>query len=64
MPVDLTLSYADGTREKIHHSIGIWEKAGSVITVPVKTTKKLNRVVIGSTYVPDKNDYNNFINVK
>jgi len=64
LPVDLTLNFADGTVEKLHHSIGVWEKGAQVISVPVTTTKKLNRVVIGSTHVPDKNNYNNFLNVK
>lgn len=64
LPVDLTLTYDDGTKELIHHSIGIWENGDHVVTVSVKTKKKMKRVVLGSSHVPDKNDFNNFINVK
>lgn len=64
LPVDLNLTFDDGSKEKLHNSIGVWEKGEHIISIPVKTSKKLKRVVIGSTYVPDKNDFNNFINVK
>ncbi|WP_254070964.1 M1 family metallopeptidase [Pedobacter sp. L105] len=64
LPVDLTLSYADGSTEKMHNNIGVWEKGDREIVLPLKTSKQLKRVVVGSTYVPDKNDFNNFFNVK
>ena len=64
LPVDLTLTFSDNSVEKLHSNIGIWEKGIPVIEIPVKSEKKLKRVVIGSSHVPDKNDYNNFINVK
>lgn len=64
MPVDLTLSYEDGSTEKLHNSIGVWEKGDQVITLSIKTSKKLNKVVLGSTYVPDKYSDNNTLVVK
>ncbi|MBB6498929.1 M1 family metallopeptidase [Pedobacter cryoconitis] len=63
LPVDLTLTYEDGSVEKLHKSIGIWQNAGQVVSIPFKTDKKIKRVMIGSTYVPDKNEYNNVLTV-
>lgn len=64
LPVDLTLSFSDGSVEKHHETIGIWEKGEPVVTVNIKTQKKLTKVVLGSTYVPDKIRSNNTINLK
>ncbi|MGY0035500.1 hypothetical protein [Pedobacter sp. NJ-S-72] len=64
MPVDLTLTYDDNSTEKLHWSIGVWEKPVQEISIPFKTNKKIKKIVIGSTYVPDKNDYNNILSVK
>jgi len=64
MPVDLNLYFTDGSTDKLHQTIGVWEKGEKVITIPLKTTKKLKRILLGSTYVPDKFDNNNFLNIK
>jgi hypothetical protein len=64
LPVDLSFYFTDGPAEKIHNTIGVWEKGEKVITIFLKTNKKLKRILIGSTYVPDKFDNNNFLNVK
>ncbi|MET1057512.1 MAG: M1 family metallopeptidase [Pedobacter sp.] len=64
LPVDLTLNYADDSSEKLHQSVAVWEAGDKVISVPLKTTKKLKRVIIGAALVPDKFDNNNFLNVK
>jgi len=54
LPVDLTLTYSDGTAEKHHRTIGVWENGDQQVKVEIKTTKKLNKVVMGSAHVPDK----------
>jgi hypothetical protein len=64
MPVDLALSFNDGSVGKHHETIGVWEKGESMITVTIKTQKKLTKVVLGGTYVPDKIRSNNTINLK
>ncbi|MGO4877614.1 M1 family metallopeptidase [Pedobacter psychrotolerans] len=63
LPVDLTLTYSDGTTAKSHTTIGIWEKGAKEVLIPVKTTKKLNKVVMGSSHVPDKAKGDNTFNV-
>lgn len=54
MPVDLTLTFTDGSTEKNHNTIGIWEKGDQSVSINIKTTKKLKKVVMGSSHVPDK----------
>ncbi|QIL41762.1 M1 family metallopeptidase [Pedobacter sp. HDW13] len=54
LPIDLTLTYADGTTEKHHNTIGVWEKGDQQVKIEIKTAKKLSKVVMGSAHVPDK----------
>lgn len=63
LPVDLLLTYADGSTEKVHNSIGIWESGSNTVTVKVTTSKVLKKVVLGSTYVPDKDKKDNVGNL-
>jgi len=53
VPVDLTLTFADNTTQKIHRSISVWETGATSVTVPVPTKQQLKRVALGSTLVPD-----------
>ena len=54
MPVDLTLTYGDGSVEKSHSTIGIWEKGDKQVKINITTTKKLSKVVMGNPHTPDK----------
>jgi aminopeptidase N len=53
VPVDLTLTFADNTTQKVHRSIGVWETGATSVTVPVATKQLLKRAALGSTLVPD-----------
>ncbi|WP_442587953.1 M1 family metallopeptidase [Pedobacter sp. AW31-3R] len=64
MPVYLKLTFADGSSENLHETIGIWEKAGNTVVIPVKTNKTLKNVLLGNTYVPDKDRSNNNFSVR
>ncbi len=64
MPVYLKLTYADGSSKQMHESIGVWEKGDKVISLPVATVKVLKNVLLGNTYVPDKDRSNNSFSVK
>ena len=54
LPIDLTLTYDDGSTEKNHSTIGIWEKGDQQVKIDIKTTKKLSKVVMGNPHTPDK----------
>ena len=64
MPVDLLFTYTDGTTEKQHHNIGVWEKDEQIITIPLVTVKSIRKIQLGSTYVPDKKPADNLLVVK
>ncbi len=64
LPIDLSLTYSDGSVEKIHHTIGVWESAQPTFISTVKTNKKLTKVEMGSSHVPDKNRNDNIFIVK
>jgi hypothetical protein len=53
VPIDLTITFADNTTQKIHRSIAVWETGATSVTVPVPTKQPLKRVTLGSTLVPD-----------
>ncbi|WP_316737299.1 M1 family metallopeptidase [Pedobacter aquatilis] len=54
LPIDLTLSFEDGSVEKNHSTIAVWEKGNNLTTINIKATKKLNKVVMGNPHTPDK----------
>lgn len=64
LPIDLTISYTDGSAEKIHHTIGVWESGNPTFTSMLKTGKQISKVVMGSSHVPDKNKSDNTFEVK
>jgi hypothetical protein len=53
VPVDVTITYADNSVEKLHRSIAVWESGATSVTVPLATTKTVKQVKLGSTLVPD-----------
>ena len=53
VPIDLTVTFADNTTQKLHRSIGVWETGATVVTVPIATKQLVTRVTLGSTLVPD-----------
>jgi len=59
LPIDLTLTFDDGSAEKHHTNIGIWEKGDVQVVVNITTNKKLTKVVLGSSHVPDKKKSDN-----
>jgi aminopeptidase N len=64
VPVDLTVHYTDGTTQKIHRNIGVWEKGVSSITVAFASTKRVSKVVQGHPHTPDSNPGDNTYEVK
>ncbi|MFI5186334.1 MAG: M1 family metallopeptidase [Chitinophagales bacterium] len=59
VPIDLTISFADGSTKNIHQSIAAWEKGNKLFTVKFNETKKITKVELGSVHTPDSNKKNN-----
>ncbi len=63
LPIDLTVYYKDGSSEKFHRSIAVWEKNNRTVSISWITTKVVEKVTLGSTYVPDANHADNVYTV-
>jgi len=62
VPVDLTIEYSDGTKEKIHRSVIVWERE-TRLTIPFRATRAVSKLTLGSTYVPDTHPDDNVYDV-
>src|SRR6218665_723666 len=58
VPVDLTVLYADGSTEKLHRSIAVWEKAKSV-TIPFTAAKKVKKITLADPHTPESRPADN-----
>jgi len=58
MPVDLTVTFDNGSTEQIHRSVAVWENA-STVTVPVRSGRTIQKVTLGSLYTPDSHPADN-----
>jgi len=59
VPIDLNITYTNGSTQLIHRNIACWEKGNTAITLTVKTDKTIKRLTLGSVHIPDSNQQNN-----
>lgn len=64
LPVHLTLTYQDGTTEKLNTSIVAWKNGNKDFTKTIETSKSLKKVVLGSSHVPDKDKSDNTFTIR
>jgi hypothetical protein len=64
LPIDLTITFTDGSTDTIHQTIGVWEKGNQTYTSSLTTNKVIQKVVLGSSHVPDKDKSDNTFIVK
>jgi len=62
LPVDLTVTFADGSEQKIHRSAAVWEKGNKTVEVEFVSEKTIKKIELGSTYVPDVDKKDNVLN--
>ena len=58
VPVHLTIYYTDGSTQKLHQSIAVWEKS-NVTTLNFTTSKKIKKTVLGDLHDADANKNDN-----
>jgi hypothetical protein len=63
-PVDLTITFADGSTKKLHQTVAVWEKGNKSTTIKFTDARKIKRVDLGSVHVPDSNKKDNFWEAK
>jgi len=59
VPIDLTLTFADGSTKKIHQSIAAWEKGNKTTTIKFSDPRKITGMELGSVHTPDSDKKNN-----
>lgn len=59
VPIDITVYFEDGSKEKMHQSIAVWEKGNKTVSLSVKSSKKIKQVELGSFYNADVDKSNN-----
>jgi len=59
LPVDLLITFADGSTQNIYQSIAIWENGNSTVTIPLPKGKDITKITLGSAHVPDSNKKDN-----
>jgi hypothetical protein len=63
LPIDLLLTFTDGTKEKLHQNIGVWENGDANINIDISTSKQLKRIFLSDAHTPDKNKNDNIFNL-
>lgn len=58
IPVDVTVTFSDGSKQKFHRSMLVWEKSNKT-TISFAVSKQIVKVVLGSLYTPDSVKENN-----
>ncbi len=64
VPIDLDITYADHSTEKIHRSTALWKTENSEVKIDLKTNKEILKIELDDTLVPDANEKNNIFEVK
>ncbi len=59
VPVDLAVTFADGTTQTIHRTIAVWQQGNTAIAIPLPRGKKITKLTLGSAHVPDSNKKDN-----
>lgn len=59
VPVDVTITFDDNSKEVIHKTAEVWSTGEKIYTVELKTEKKVGSVELGNPIFPDSNPKNN-----
>jgi hypothetical protein len=59
VPVDLNITFTDNSIAKEHKSIAAWEKGVTTTTISFNAGKEVQKLMLGSTWVPDINKDDN-----
>ncbi len=63
VPVELTVEYADGSKEFIYRSIAVWEKGAKQVNIPLAGFKKIKSLKLEGVHTPDSNRADNELNL-
>jgi hypothetical protein len=63
VPIHLTVFYKDGSTQKLHETIGVWENATST-NITFTAAKAISKIVLGDVHDADINMHNNVFKMK
>ncbi|MFD1186843.1 M1 family metallopeptidase [Pontibacter rugosus] len=64
VPVDLVVTYVDGSTEKLHKDVSVWEKGNKSTSLSFKPKQQVKQLELKGTHVPDSNKADNVYLVK
>jgi len=64
VPIDLNILFADGSVQKIHRPVGIWERGNKTVDIKFTSSKIVKEITMDSPIVPDINKKDNHLMVK
>lgn len=59
VPIDIKVTYTDGSVKNVHRSIAVWEKGNTSVLVPLPGSKKIKSLYLGSVHTPDTDKKDN-----
>ncbi|MBI1779879.1 MAG: peptidase, partial [Sphingobacteriales bacterium] len=59
VPVDVNITYSDGSKQTFHRTIAVWEKNNKTATLNFTSSKKIRLIELGNMYIPDVNKKDN-----
>jgi aminopeptidase N len=59
VPVDMVVTFDDGSTKTFHQSIAAWEKGNKITSIKFTGSKKITKVQLGNVHTPDSNKKNN-----
>ncbi len=64
VPVELHITYADNTIATLHKTIAVWEQGNKTTQLSFKPYKKVTRLELKGSHIPDTDTSNNVYEVK
>lgn len=64
VPIDLIITYTDGTTESVHKTPAVWKSGLKELNIEFKPAKQIKKIEINTKTVPDANPKNNMIEAK
>ena len=59
VPIYLNVEFSDGTKKEFHHSAMIWKNGNKEFTFTINENKRISKLLLKNTYVPDVNEKDN-----
>ncbi len=64
VPVELTVTFADGHQKKYEKDIRIWRDGRTIVAIPLETTGQVKKIELGSELIPDTDHSNNMLEIQ